>query len=191
MSGIFLTVLLCSGLWALMHGSGEALGAQLLAAGDHAVSLVLTLAGAYMIWCGLMNVLQQSGVTQALAAHMRRPVRALLGKEGGDEEVCGAVCLNLTANLLGLGNAATPAGLRAMERMAELAQKPYPTHGMCMFLLLNTSSLQLIPTTVLSLRAAYGTAKPADILLPTLAGSAVATGLALLLGLVCGRMLKA
>ena len=189
MSGIFLAVMLCSGIWALLHGSGEALGVQLMAAGDKAVSLTLTLAGAYMIWCGLLNILQQSGVTQMLARRMQRPVRALLGKEGAEEEVCGAVCLNLTANLLGLGNAATPAGLKAMECMAARAKGSKPTHGMCLFMLLNATSLQLIPTTVIALRAAYGAAKPAELLLPTLAGSAASAGTALALGLLCRRLL--
>ena len=88
----------------------------------------------------------------------------------------------MTANLLGLGNAATPAGLVAVRRMAELAPGKNASPGLCRFMLLNASSLQLVPTTVLSLRAAAGAVRPDDILLPALAGSAASFLCAVLLG---------
>ena len=187
-SGIFLCVLLFCGVFGLGTGRGEALGLELLAAGESAVQLALSLAGAYMIWGGLLKILERAGAVHALAQGLARPVRWLLGEEGRRPEVREAVCVNFTANLLGLGNAATPAGLRAMQYMAEGAKKDRPTAGMCMFLLVNASSLQLVPTTVLSLRAAAGAANPGDILLPALIGSAASTVCAVCLGKLCERL---
>ena len=187
MNAVFILCAAASAVWALTHGTAETLGAELMQAGSSVVQLSLTLAGGYMIWCGLMEVLRACGAAERIADRLQGPVRFLLGKEAEDVQVRQAVCLNFTANLLGLGNAATPAGLRAMQCMAERARGGVPTHGMCMFLLLNASSLQILPTTVFTLRAAYGAAHPADILLPTLAGSAAATLTAVVLGLLCRR----
>lgn len=187
MNGLFIVCVLFGGLWALTHGTAETLGAELMLAGENAVELMLQLMGGMMVWCGLMKVLEKSGAVHALSRVMARPVRFLLGREAQDARVLQAVCMNFAANLLGLGNAATPAGLSAMQSMSKYAADGRPTHGMCMFLLLNASSLQLIPTTVLALRAGYGAAEPSDILLPTLAGSCAATVTAVLLGLVCRR----
>lgn len=185
MSAVFLAIFAAGCVCALLCGRMEELGAELLGAGGAAVQLSVTMAGAYMIWCGMMKILEESGVSGRMAQLMQRPVRLLLGRDGDREDVRKAVCMNLTANLLGLGNAATPAGLEAMRLMAQGAQGKRITHGMCMFLLLNASSLQVVPTTVISMRAACGAAHPADILLPTLLSSAVATLTAAALGLAC------
>ena len=191
MSGLFLWIMVACGLVSLATGRLNELGNALMSAGESAITLSLTLAGAYMLWCGLLKILEKSGSADALSGLFSRPVRALLGCEGEDESVRRAVCLNLTANLLGLGNAATPAGLEAMQRMQKYAKNGRPSHGMCMFLLLNASSLQLVPTTVISLRAALGCADPGAILLPALAGSAASTVCAAGLGLLCRRLFPA
>ena len=184
-------IMVACGLVSLATGRLNELGNALMSAGESAITLSLTLAGAYMLWCGLLKILEKSGSADALSSLFSRPVRALLGREGEDESVRRAVCLNLTANLLGLGNAATPAGLEAMQRMQKYAKNGRPSHGMCMFLLLNASSLQLVPTTVISLRAALGCADPGAILLPALVGSAASTTCAVGLGLLCRRVFRA
>ena len=184
MSGLFLMLTLAGGVWALTHGTAERLGVELMRAGEQAVSLTLTLAGGYMVWCGLMKILERSGAAEGFARLMKRPVQILLGEEAQDAGVRQLVCMNLAANLLGLGGAAAPAGLEAMQRMAQHAKDGRPTHGMCMFLLLNTCCLQLLPATVLSMRTAMGAAQPGDILLPALVGSAAAAGTAAALGLL-------
>lgn len=188
MSSIFICVLVICSAFALATGQGEALGAAVLGAGEAAITLGLALAGAYMLWCGLLKIMERSGVTERLARRMARPVSWLLGREGRDERVLKAVCVNFTANLMGMGNAATPAGLEAMRLMAEHAREGQPTDGMCMFLLINASSLQLIPTTVISLRAACGAADPSRIVLPALIGSAASTLCAVLLGKLCRKV---
>ena len=158
MKGLFIAATLFCGVLALLTGRAEALGAEMMAAGDAAVELGLTLCGAYMIWCGLLRVIEEAGLAEKLAHRLSGAMRLLIGREAEDELVCQSAGLNLTANLLGLGNAATPAGLAAVRRMAELAPGKNASPGLCRFMLLNASSLQLVPTTVLSLRAAAGSA---------------------------------
>ena len=182
MKGLFITATLFCSVLALLTGRAEALGAEMMAAGDAAVELGLTLCGAYMIWCGLLRVIEEAGLAEKLAHRLSGAMRLLIGREAEDELVCQSAGLNLTANLLGLGNAATPAGLVAVQRMAELAPGKNASPGLCRFMLLNASSLQLVPTTVLSLRAAAGAVRPDDILLPALAGSAASFLCAVLLG---------
>ena len=170
MKGLFIAATLFCGVLALLTGRAEALGAEMMAAGDAAVEMGLTLCGAYMIWCGLLRVIEEAGLAEKLAHRLSGAMRLLIGREAEDELVCQSAGLNLTANLLGLGNAATPApGKNASP-------------GLCRFMLLNASSLQLVPTTVLSLRAAAGAVRPDDILLPALAGSAASFLCAVLLG---------
>lgn len=163
MSGIFLCVLLFCGAFGLMTGRGEALGLEVLAAGEDAVRLGLSLAGAYMVWSGLLSILERAGAVRALSRALRRPVAWLLGREGQDPEVREAVCVNFTANLLGLGNAATPLGIQAAQRMAR-GCGGRASDELCMLVVLNTASIQLLPTTVAGVRSALGSANPFDIL---------------------------
>ena len=165
MSGIFLCVLLFCGAFGLMTGRGEALGLEVLAAGEDAVQLGLSLAGAYMVWSGLVKILERAGAVRALSRALRRPVAWLLGREGQDPEVREAVCVNFTANLLGLGNAATPLGLAAIQAMAERnPSRETPTRGMVLFVVMNTASLQLIPLNMAAMRQSAGSAQPFAIL---------------------------
>ena len=87
MSGLFLCIIAACGLVALATGRLDALGAELMGAGESAVTLSLTLAGAYMLWCGLLKILERSGTTDALSRLLSSPVRALLGREGEEEAV--------------------------------------------------------------------------------------------------------
>ena len=141
-----------------------------------------------MIWSGLLKIMERAGLTERLAKLLSRPVGWLLGPEGQGTAICGAVRINVTAKLRGVGDAATPAGLKAMQLMTKRVRNGKATDGMCMFLLINASSLQLIPTTVISLRAASGSADPGAIILPALIGSAAATICAIGLGKWCARV---
>ena len=105
------------------------------------------------------------------AAYITRPLRKLLGSDVSEEGMQYAA-MNLTANMLGMGNAATPMGIRAVRRMAKGEEI---TCAMCMFLVINTSSVQLLPTTLISMRAALGAAEPTNIVLPALIASTVST----------------
>lgn len=141
-------------------------------AGERAVSLGLTLAGTMMIWCGLAAILREAGDDARLGRLLRR-VLGRLFPGLRDEEAWNAMCLNLSANMLGLGNAATPYGLAAAKRLAQLGQPGL--RSLAMLLVLNNSGLQWTPTTVMAMRAAAGSADPAAVWLPTMISSGAAT----------------
>lgn len=173
MEKLFVWAVLACVLLSLWTGRAEAAAGALLDCGSAAVALALTLAGAYCLWCGVLEVMERAGLNARLARALRPLLRRLFPglPAGGQAE--SAIATNFAANLLGMGNAATPAGLQAMEalRRCASAAEPLPTDNMCLFLILNSSSLQLAPTTLISLRAAAGSQAPADIFLPCLLAS--------------------
>ena len=150
----------------------------LFSGGSQAVSFCLSMAGAYAFFGGLMGVLRESGVTDALARALRRPLARLFCFEPGEEAAMDDICVNLAADLLGMGGAATPAGLSAMRKMAAAGGNTgHLSQAMGLFLTLNMCSVQLLPTTMIAIRAQGGSKSPADIVLPTLVSAAV-SGLA-------------
>ena len=127
-----------------------------------------------VFWCGLFGVMEAAGIANALARLLRPLLRRLFPIASKDAHTFSALCANVSANLLGLGNAATPMGIRAAQGIAAL---PHSKKELARLVVLNTASIQLLPTTVASVRAAYGCAAPMDILpcvLITSAASVVA-----------------
>lgn len=182
MNGIFCALLLCGVVYAAATGQADAAQRALLSGGEEAVGLCLSLAGAYAFFGGVMGLMRESGLASGLARLLHRPMRRLLRFAPGEEAALADICMNLAADMLGMGNASTPAGLRAMRAMADAQPRPGHASGaMLLFLVLNTTSVQLIPTTMIGLRAQAGAAQPADIVLPTLLSSAVACACGVLL----------
>ena len=163
-------------LFGLVQGKGtEVVSAMLSGAGD-AVLTVLSMAGGFAFFCGLMGILERAGGMRALARLWRPLLRRLTGGEAG-EEAMAYMAMNLSANMLGMGNAATPMGLEAARR---LGGKPRAGNALCLFLVINCSSVQLIPTGVIALRTAAGSADPGGILAPTLIASLAATAVGII-----------
>ncbi len=150
-----------------------------------AVELCISLAGVLCLWSGFMELLKQCGLEQKLAALFRPLMRRLLPQASRDAETMAAVSGNLSANLLGLGNAATPLGIRAARRMA-LGAEGRATDELCRLVVLNTASVQLLPTTVAAVRAGCGSAAPFDIL-PAVWVSSI---LSVSVGLLAARLLE-
>lgn len=182
MNAVFCMMMLAGVIAAAAQGELGAAQAALLSGGGEAVSFCLSMAGAYAFFGGLLSVARESGMTGALAAAMRRPLMRLFRFLPGEERAMGDICVNLAADLLGMGGAATPAGLSAMRTMAEASgDKENASSAMRLFLVLNMCSMQLLPATMIALRAQAGAENPADIVLPTLVCTAVSalTGIAL------------
>ena len=156
-------------------GAGEGGAEALLGSGSRAVMLLVELVGSMTLWSGLMEVLSSSGDVKRLGRILARAARPLFPGVR-DEEAWAAVGMNVAANLLGLGNAATPAGIRAAQLLSRQGEEG--VRALALLLALNNSSLQLIPATVMTLRSAAGAADPADIWLPTMLSSLAATGVA-------------
>ena len=188
MNNIWAGMMLFSLLFGMFSGQARQIGDSLLAGGAQAVSLVIGMAGGLALWCGLMEILKQAGAMDALGRWMR-PLLSKLFPEVKKEETLSAITLNLAANMLGLGNAATPMGLKAMDLMArEQPGREAASRAMCMFLVINSSSVQLFPSTVITLRAAAGSSAPAGMLLPTLISTLVSTATGVMLCLILNRL---
>ncbi len=158
-TGMILVAILCG----LATGQGEAVAAAAVTGASSGVELCISMAGVLCLWTGVMEVMARSGLSGKLSTLLRPVLKRLFPGFAGDREVMDAVSANISANLLGLGNAATPLGLEASRLMARRSPG-VASDGLCMFVVCNTASIQLIPTTVASLRAAAGSAAPFDIL---------------------------
>ena len=161
MAWIFTAMVVLSVIFGFLSGTIDAVGAAALDGAAAAVELCLSMAGTLCLWSGVMEILNQSGIS--LAGFFRPLLRRLLPHAAQAPETLEAVSGNLSANLLGLGNAATPLGIRAATRMARGCQGT-ASNELCMLVVLNTASIQLLPVTVASIRASAGCAAPFDIL---------------------------
>ena len=157
-------MLLSASVFALLTGNAPSLAAAASEGMAAAVRLTLTMGGAVMFYSALMEVMDRAGFTAALSALLRPALGALFPSSRRDEVLSEALSCNVCANLLGLGNAATPAGIRAAVRLRELSGGETASDELCRLVVLNTASVQLLPTTVAALRAGLGAANPLDIL---------------------------
>jgi spore maturation protein A len=141
-----------------------------------AVELAIGLIGIMALWLGLMKIAEEAGLIGHLAAALKRVTTRLFPEVPADHPAMGAMIMNISANMLGLGNAATPFGLKAMEELNKLNKRPgTATDAMCTFLVINTSNVQLIPATVIAVRAVAGSANPTEILGPVVVATTVNT----------------
>lgn len=141
-----------------------------------AVSLCITMMGVMSLWVGLMKIAESAGIIKGLSARMKPILRFLFPEVPDDHPAQKHMAVNMIANVLGLGWAATPAGLRAMEELQKLNHgSPLASNAMCSFLILNISSLQLIPVNVIAYRSQYGSVNPAGIIGAGIVATAVST----------------
>jgi len=180
-----ITFLYCaSTLFAAATGRSAQAGQALMEGAQAAVEFSLSLAGGICLWSAISEVLERSGGAAALT-RMLRPVLALLFPGSTKDKACmAALSENVSANILGLGNAATPAGIRAAKAMARRGER----EELCMLVLLNTASIQLIPSTMAALRQAAGAASPFDILPAVWFCSAAALAVGLLAAALLRRI---
>lgn len=188
---IWVLLLVISLLFGLLTGNIAHLSSALAAGAESGVSTILGIVGMMMLWCGVMEVMKEAGLAEKLASLLRPILRLLFPSARQDDTVLSDLAANVSANLLGLGNAATPAGIRAAEGLQRLSNSKRASHDLCMLVVINTSSLQLIPTTVAAVRSAAGAAAPFDILpavwLVTVISQAVGIITVLLLRRLGGR----
>ena len=173
MSVVWLIIMIVS-IVALALSDPAAVLASMITGANGAVSLALTLVALYGIWLGLFEVLDTTGIADRLARLLRPIVRRLL--PGESEETEKYASLNISANLLGLGNAATPMAINAVRGMKRDPDRPaVATTNMIMLVVISATSLQIFPSTVISMRAEHGSADPADFLLPCIAATVAST----------------
>ena len=163
MSWIWGGMVILSLLFGAATGRIDAVSEAALSGAQNAVELSLSMAGVLCLWSGIMEIMRVCGLTDGLARAFRPLMRRLLPEASRDSETLAAVSANVSAYLLGLGNAATPLGIQAARRMAR-GCGGVASDELCRLVVLNTASIQLLPTTIASVRAAAGCKTPFDIL---------------------------
>lgn len=156
-------------VFGIITGRIEQVGGAAMSGAGKAVTLVISLAGAMCFWSGIMRVLDKTGVTAKITKAINPLLRLLFPRLARENrtEVLGDISANISANLLGLGNAATPAGLKAMQKLKDINPAPgKASREMITFVLINCAAIQILPTTLISLRAAAGSVNPSAIIVP-------------------------
>lgn len=175
MAWIWTGMAVLSILCGLATGRGDLVAAAAVEGAQAAVELCVSIAGMLCLWTGVMEIMRRSGLAEGLSRLLRPVLSALFPQVSGDRGVMDSISANVSANLLGLGNAATPLGIEAVRRM-ERKSPGTASDAMCMLVVCNTASIQLIPTTVASVRAAAGSSSPFDILPAVWLASALSVG---------------
>jgi spore maturation protein A len=178
---IWLGMIVVSVLFGAANGKMEKVAEAAFGGAQTGVTVCLGLISILVFWMGLMKIAENAGLVRALSVLLAPIVRRLFPDVPPEHPAMGYILSNMSANLLGLGNAATPMGIRAMQELQKL--NPYQTvatPAMCTLLALNTASITLVPTTIIAIRMNFGSLHPADIVAPTLLATAVSTGAALL-----------
>ena len=160
---IWFFMIMASILYALCSGNISALSDAFMDGAQSAVELSIFLLGGMCAWLGILKIAEKGGFTRVLARALSRPINFLFPEYKDDEEIKGKICMNISANLLGLGNAATPLGISAMKLMDQKNTDSKPTKGMILFVVINTASLQIIPVNMASMRASAGSSVPFSI----------------------------
>ena len=175
MAWIWTGMAVLSILCGLATGRGDLVAAAAVEGARAAVELCVSIAGMLCLWTGVMEIMRRSGLAEGLSRLLRPVLSALFPQVSKDRGVMDSISANVSANLLGLGNAATPLGIEAVRRM-ERKSPGTASDAMCMLVVCNTASIQLIPTTVASVRAAAGSSAPFDILPAVWLASALSVG---------------
>ncbi|MEW6573889.1 MAG: nucleoside recognition domain-containing protein [Bacillota bacterium] len=186
---LWLLLMLSGIIVAMINGRVEAVTAAILEGAKVAVETSFGLIAIITFWLGVMRVAEEAGLVQAMCRLVRPLMRILFPGIPPGHPAIGAIVLNLSANILGLGNAATPAGLLAMREMQKL--NPHPdkaTPAMCTFLALNTACITLVPTTVIGIRALFGSTDPTSIIGTTVLATACGFTVAVLADAVLRRI---
>lgn len=158
---------------SLANGTADKVCSAICEGAGEGITLALGIAGIMAFWSGIMKIAEKSGLVK-LIARVFSPVTALIFPETRkDKELGGAIAMNMTANFFGMGNAATPLGINAMKSLSRYSIKGVATDSMCMLAVINSASIQLIPSTLIAIRTAMGSASPSEITVPIWIVSAV------------------
>lgn len=188
--------------YGVLSGNVDEVTKAFVSCSGEAVSLCIAMAGITAMWTGMMKIAETSGLVAGLAEKMRPLIRFLFPKLDTESKAAHYICLNFLSNVLGLSWASTSSGLCAMRELKELQLQKEKVHGsgnigltasneMCTFLIINVSSLQLIPVNMIAYRAKYGSADPTAIVGPAILATAVSTTVAVIFCRIAGKYKKA
>lgn len=164
MSWIFTGIVILSVVGAVITGKGPELASAIPQGAQAGITLVISMAGSICLWTGIGKLMEKAGLTDALSRFLRPVLQRLFPSTRADQRLSNHLSANICANLLGLGNAATPMGIQAAQRLTLHSKGHVASDEMCRLIVLNTASIQLIPATVAAVRSSMGCAAPFDIL---------------------------
>lgn len=193
MLSVIWVLMVCTALVVgLCNGRLEAVGAAALTGASEAITLCLAIAGPICLWSGVMELMKSAGVAAWLSRCLRPALSKLFPQAAKEPETLEKISANVSANLLGLGNAATPLGVEAAKALHRHCTGDTASDELCRLVVLNTASLQLIPSTIAAVRAGLGAVAPFDILpavwLTSLTALVAGLGTAWLCGWIAGRV---
>lgn len=178
-------------LAAVYFGNLNELSTGIITSGNRAVELCITLLGSFCLWNGIMNVAEKADLTRYISKIMSPVLRKLFKGMKRDDDALLPISLNVTANLMGLSNAATPMGIEAMKRLAENNEnKTAASNNMVLFVVMNSAALRIVPSTVANLRANHGSKEPLEILLPSVISSLCALTVGITMTKLTSRFFK-
>ena len=179
-------LLIISITYAILSGNIEELNNSIFESAENAVQLTITFLGTICLWNGIMQIAMKSSLVDTISKLLNPLIKLLFPDLKKEEKIRKEISMNMTANMLGLGNAATPLGLKAMKSMQKInPQKDRLSNSMVMFIIINTASIQLIPTTVIAIRKSLGSAEPSQIILPVW----IVTIIAAITSVLVGKMI--
>ena len=182
MNYIWYFLIVASIIFGAINGRLADVAGAVFSGAELVVKIVLTLLGIMTFWLGIMKIAEKSGIVEFLSKILKPLAKIIFPELPKDSPIIGDVAMNFSANALGLANAATPIGIKAMEGMQELNKdKESATNSMCTLLAMNTAGFQLIPATVIAILAAAGCKNPTEIIVPTLIVTSTAFVCAILL----------
>lgn len=188
MSWIWIGIICLSLVAALFLGKGAELAAAVPQGAQAGIQLALSMAGSVCLWTGVGKVMEKAGITGFLSRLLRPLLGRIFPSFREDPQTASALSANVCANLLGLGNAATPMGILAARRMALRTRDGIASDELCRLIVLNTASIQLIPANVAAVRASLGCSRPFDILPAVWVTSLCAASLALMMAWLLGKV---
>ena len=187
MSYILIGSLTLSVFSAILTGSGSALGSAVFQGAQSGITLAISISGALCLWSGVGNVMEKTGISSKLSKLLSPLLFRIFPSAKADTSLAGSLSANICANFLGLGNAATPMGITAAQHLAK-NKDGIASNELCRLIVLNTASIQLIPSTVGALRASLGCTTPFDILPAVWITSLCSAGLGLATAFLLGRV---
>ena len=179
-------LLMLASIVLLIFNNPAALVTEMTESAMGVINLCVELVAVYAIWLGILEIVDKTGLSEKLAKLLSPLIRFLFKTD--DPEIIKMIAMNMSSNILGVGNAATPCGIRAMKLMDDKSGKATP--AMIMLLVVNATSIQLLPTTTIGLRTAAGSASPTDIMIPTLVATFITAIFGISLTLLIQRVFK-
>lgn len=183
---IFWLMMMLSSILVLLITNPSEVLSQMIGASTDALKLCIELCAVYVVWLGILELVEASGLSQKLAKFLKPIIKKIFRVE--DEQAQKYIAMNISANMLGLGNASTPMGIKAMQSLDDKSGKA--NFSIIMLIVINATSIQLLPTTVIGMRASAGSKSPADIIVPTLLATILTTVLGILFVRLCDKIFR-